>query len=348
MQAAFSRSSVGLMVRVFPVIGISNARQCALPVGPGAKKIGFLQQNSKTTTFRISPEPRDSMETPTGHDQNADQIAYWNGPGGQRWADRQQAQEILLTPVLDILIDRAKAKTGERIVDVGCGSGSTAIAFAKKVGPAGHVLGVDVSAPMLAQARELAPKDAPVEFVLADATVYPFVAASFDLLVSRFGVMFFAEPALSFANLRKALRPSGRLAFACWREPRENPWLIMPLQAVYKHVPKLPQAGPDDPGPFSFASEARVNNILSKAGFASVAMEPCNLSLDVAIGRGLDAAAEAALEIGPASRALEGQPPDVRAAAKNSIHEALAPFASGQAVPLAASIWVVTARGSRE
>ena len=286
------------------------------------------------------------MDTPAGHDQNADQIAYWNGPGGQHWTDRQQTQDILLAPVSDILIGRAKAKAGERIVDVGCGCGATTIAFAQKVGPAGHVFGIDISAPMLARARQIAPAGIPVDFALADATVYPFVSGSFDLVVSRFGVMFFAKPAISFANMRTALRPSGRLTFACWRQPRDNPWLMAPLQAVYKHVPKLPQLGPEDPGPFSFASEQRVIRILSEAGFSGIEMEPCNLSLDVAVGRGLDAAAETALEIGPASRALEGQPPEVRAAAANSIREALAPFATGNAVPLAASIWIVTALGS--
>ncbi len=236
-----------------------------------------------------------------GHDRNADQIAYWNGPGGQRWADRQQTQDVLLAPVADILIDRARPATGERIVDVGCGSGAVSIALAQKVGPTGHVLGIDISGPMLARARQIAPAGLPVEFMLADATVYPFAPASFDLLVSRFGVMFFAEPALSFANLRKALKPSGRLAFACWREPRENPIFMAPLQAVYKHVPKLPPQGPEDPGPFSFASEARVHRILSEAGFTAVAMEACNLALDVAVGRGLEAAVKGALEIGPAA-----------------------------------------------
>jgi ubiquinone/menaquinone biosynthesis C-methylase UbiE len=286
------------------------------------------------------------MDTPAGHDQNADQIAYWNGPGGQHWTDRQQAQDTLLAAVSDILIDRAGAKAGERIIDVGCGCGATAIAFAQKVGPAGHVFGIDISVPMLARARQLAPASLPLDFVLADATVYPFVSGSFDLLVSRFGVMFFAQPALSFANMRRALRPSGRLAFACWREPRDNPWLMAPLQAVYKHVPKLPQLGPEDPGPFSFASEQRVQRILSEAGFAGIAMEPCNLSLDVAIGRGLDAAVETALEIGPAARALEGQPSDVLGAATASIREALMPFVSGQSVRLSASIWIVTASAS--
>jgi len=178
--------------------------------------------------------------------------------------------------------------------------------------------------------------------------VYPFDPASSDLLVSRFGVMFFAEPALSFANMRKALRPSGRLTFACWREPRDNPFFMAPLQAVYKHVPKLPQLGPDDPGPFSFASEARVNRILSEAGFSDIAMERCDLALDIAVGRGLDAAVESALEIGPASRALDGQPADVTAAATQSLREALATFAKGQAVPLPASIWIVTAANSKD
>ena len=270
------------------------------------------------------------MDTPAGHDLNADQIAYWNGPAGQRWTDRQASQDVLLAPVSEILIDRARVRAGERMFDVGCGCGAIAIALAQRTGPAGHVLGIDISAPMLARARQVTPAGLPVEFVLADATVYPFEPASFDLLVSRFGVMFFAEPALSFANMRRALRPSGRLAFACWREPRENPWMMAPLQAVYQHVPKLPQQGPEDPGPFAFASEARVHRILGEAGFSGIAMEPCNLVLDVAIGRGLDAAVEAVLEIGPANRALEGQPPDVREAAKNSIREALAPFASGQ------------------
>ena len=126
---------------------------------------------------------------------------------------------------------------------------------------------------MLVRARELSPAKSNVEFLLADATIYAFEPASFDVLVSRFGVMFFAEPALSFANMRRALRPGGRLVFACWRTPRDNPWLMLPLQAVYEHVPKLPQLGPEDPGPFSFASEERVHRVLGEAGFSSIALE---------------------------------------------------------------------------
>ena len=286
------------------------------------------------------------MDTPQGHEQNADQIAYWNGPGGARWAERQASQDILLAAVAEILIDRAKPAPGERVVDVGCGSGATTNAFAQKVGLSGHVFGIDVSGPMLDRARQVTPKEAPVDYALADATVYPFDPESFDLLASRFGVMFFADPVHSFANLRRALRPTGRLAFACWREPRENPWMMMPLQAVYQHVPKLPQMAPEDPGPFAFASEERVRRILGEAGFKHIALEACPLALDLAIGRGLDAAVQGALEIGPASRALDGHSPEVRAAAAKTVRETLAPFVDGSSVRLPGSIWLVTARAS--
>jgi SAM-dependent methyltransferase len=286
------------------------------------------------------------MEPPVGHERNADQIAYWNGPGGQRWRDRQAVQDILLVPVSQALIERIGAGAGDRLVDIGCGCGATSIALAERVAPSGFVLGVDISAPMLARARELAPQGLPLDFVLADATVHPFEAASFNHLVSRFGVMFFAEPVVSFANLRRALRPAGRVTFACWREPRENPWMTAPLQAVYQHVPKLPPPGPEDPGPFAFASEARVQRILGEAGYQSVAMERVDLVFDIAIGRGLDTAVQSAMGIGPTSRALEGHPEEVRDAVKQSVRDLLAPLVKDQRLPLAGSIWIVTARAS--
>jgi SAM-dependent methyltransferase len=284
------------------------------------------------------------MEAPTGHEENADQIAYWNGAGGLRWAQRQPVQDVLLQPIADLIIDRAKIRSGERVLDVGCGSGSTTFAFAKAVGPSGHVMGIDISAPMLERAREVTPPGTPVEFALADATIHPFVPESFDLLASRFGVMFFADPALSFANLRKAMRRTGRLAFACWREARSNPFFMVPLQAAYQHVPKMPQVGPDEPGPFAFASEERVKRILAAAGFSDVAMEPVDLALDVAIGGGLEAAVKSAVEIGPAARAMTDQAPETVAAATQSIREALRPLVKGQTVLLDAAIWIVTAR----
>lgn len=286
------------------------------------------------------------MDNPATHERNADQAAYWNGPAGRRWLERQEALDIVLAPITEVLFDRARVAPGERVVDVGCGCGATTAELARRVGPSGHVLGVDISAPMLGRARERAPANLPLEFALADATVHAFEPGRTDLLFSRFGVMFFADPPLSFRNVRAALRPDGRLAFACWREPRKNPWMILPLQEAYKHVPRLPEVGPEEPGPFAFAREERVQRILEEAGFASIALEPVDLMLDIAAGRGVDAAVNAAMMIGPVNRALEGQPEEACEAAARSIRSALASLQKGGSVPLGASVWIVTARNA--
>jgi SAM-dependent methyltransferase len=197
---------------------------------------------------------------------------------------------------------------------------------------------------MIERARErAAAESSPAQFLVADGTILDLSGERADLMISRFGVMFFADPALSFANMRKALKPSGRLVFACWREPRLNPWLMTPLKAATRHAPPLPKLGPEDPGPFSFADEERVRRVLSSAGFVDVALEPVDLELDTAVGLGFENAVASALEIGPASRALEGQPDEVRSAAIAEIRAALKPFERGNRVPMAAAIWIVSA-----
>ena len=254
---------------------------------------------------------------------NAEQQAYWNGEAGMRWTRRQEIQDAVLSPISEIVVDRAAAAAGDYVIDIGCGCGATSVVLAQQVGETGRVLGLDISAPMLARARERIGYGSPLTFVEADATVYPFEAGRADLLFSRFGVMFFANPIISFANMRTALRPGGRLVFVCWREPKLNPWLIAPLQAAYKHVPRLPEVSADAPGPFAFASQAKLRGILERTGFADAVVEPFDLSLDLGAGHGLDMAVETTLSIGPASRALDGQPPELRAAAAASIREVL-------------------------
>ena len=284
------------------------------------------------------------MNIPAAHASNVDQATYWNGPAGGRWIDRQEMQDGVLAPVAERLLKSAGAAPGDRVIDVGCGCGATTLAVARVTGGAGRALGVDISAPMIARARErAAAESSPAQFLVADATIHDLSGERADLMISRFGVMFFADPALSFANLRKALKPTGRLAFACWREPRLNPWLMTPLKAATRHAPSLPKLGPEDPGPFSFADEARVRRILSAAGFVDVALEPVDLELDTAVGLGFENAVASALEIGPTSRALEGQPDEARSAAIAEIRAALKPFERGNRVPMAAAIWIVSA-----
>jgi SAM-dependent methyltransferase len=278
----------------------------------------------------------------TDHDNSAE-IAAWNGPLGRSWVDWQAAFDAVLEPIGAVTLARADVRTGERVIDVGCGAGATTLELGKRVGPSGSVIGVDVSGPLLARANERRPSGLPVKFIEADATAYGFPYGEFDLLFSRFGVMFFADPTQAFANLRAALRPSGRLAFACYRDPAENPLLMTSLRAAYEHVPRLPSPGPEDPGLFSFAQEARVHRILTGAGFHRIHCEPIDLEIDIALGRGLDEAVKIGLELGPIARAMAGQPSDIRQAVAQSIRGAYAPLQRGSSVPLRAAIWLVTA-----
>ena len=273
---------------------------------------------------------------------HADQVEFWNGVGGARWVSNQTRTEAMIAGVADLAIERAAVKPGETVIDIGCGCGGTTLEIAKLVGPTGHVIGADVSAPILAVAAERLAGFPNAETVLADAATYAFPPGVADLLFSRFGVMFFGDPSAAFANMRRALKPSGRLVFACWRPPNENPWMVAPLEATYKHVPPLPQLEPDDPGPFSFGKQERVTRILTEGGFNAPHFESVDLTFDLASGQGLPFAVACALEMGPSARALDGQPPEVRDAVAVSMAEFLARFEQGGSVKMQAGIWIVS------
>lgn len=271
-------------------------------------------------------------------------LAYWSGEGGDNWARQNEFTEAVLAPVMAVLFAAINARPGERIADIGCGCGALALALAKIVGAEGRVLGVDVSRAMLEVARRLTPAGARTEFVEADATTYAFPRGAFDLLVSRHGVMFFADPVRAFANLRAALKPGGRLVFSCFRTPKENPWAMTPLEAAYQVMPRLPKPGPEDPGPFSFADPARVERILGGAGFAAVTMTPHDLSFDIAAGGGLEMSIGYMVDIGPASRTFDKGDAAARAKVEAALRAGLKPHVKGKSIPLGAGIWIVTAK----
>jgi ubiquinone/menaquinone biosynthesis C-methylase UbiE len=273
-----------------------------------------------------------------------DQIAFWNQDGGAQWTRRQESWDVTLAPVSDAVLDRAAVQPGQWAIDIGCGCGATVLELARRVGAQGRVLGIDVSKPMLARAQERSRALPQVRLTEADATTHEFERGAYDLLFSRFGVMFFPDPPKAFTNLRGALKPSGRLAFACFRSPKENPFMMTAYAAVADLVPPLPKMAPEDPGPFAFADEARVRRILDAAGFKEVALEPVNLDLDVGSGKGVDEAVINALEIGPSARALREQPPELRAKGEAAIRQAFAAKEKNGRIPLTAAIWIVTAK----
>lgn len=273
-------------------------------------------------------------------DPNAAQLAYWNGPTGDRWASAWQMLERIEAGITGALLELAAPRAGERVLDVGCGAGSTTLALRERVGDGGAVTGIDISAPMLAVARARAAGTG-VAFVEADASTYALSPGA-DLVFSRFGVMFFAEPERAFGNLRRAAAADGRLAFVCWRVIEDNPWMTAPIDAARELVPEVEVPPPHAPGPFAFADGERLRGILERAGWRGIAIERHDHAM--VLGETPEQAARAALLIGPLARAAAELGDDARGRIRARLIEALAAFAAPGGVALPASSWLVSAR----
>jgi SAM-dependent methyltransferase len=206
-------------------------------------------------------------------------------------------------PFGDAALAAAAPAAGERVLDVGCGCGSATVALGNAVGPAGQVLGIDLSAAMLARAEQRAKAAGlgHVTFRRADAQTGDLRPGSQDLVFSRFGVMFFADPPAAFARLRRALRPGGRIAFACWQVPSANPWMALPNRAAIRFFGLAPPPH-DAPGPFSLADPDRTSAVLGAAGFTSVSIRPHRRTLRLGVGQSVAEWVHRRLLIGPASR----------------------------------------------
>lgn len=231
---------------------------------------------------------------------NQDQVDYWNGRAGQDWTALQERMDANLSAIHDALMPFAAPRAGEAVLDIGCGTGTTSMALADAVGPKGQVTGLDISREMLALAGQRGQGHANLSFAEADASHAPF-QPEYDLLFSRFGVMFFDNPTAAFANLRKAMKPGGRIAFACWRTPPENLWASAPVAAAKPLLPDAPPPDPLAPGPFAFADPGRIKAILEEGGFKAVRIDKFDGVMDM--GRDLDQAAAYTLRIGPLARA---------------------------------------------
>ena len=233
---------------------------------------------------------------------NAAQAEFWSSAPGRKWATHQARLDLLFGNVRDLLIGRAAARPGERVLDIGCGTGDTTLAFAGRVAPAGSVLGVDISAPLLEIGRSRAAGRAGVEFRCDDAQTAGFAPGGADLVASRFGVMFFADPVAAFANLRGALRPGGRLALVCWAAADRNPWTAITRDAGVARLGPAPVEPPGTAGQFGFAEIGRVLGILGAAGFHDPRGE--EVAVDLVVAGDAAAAADSATSIGPMARIM--------------------------------------------
>lgn len=269
---------------------------------------------------------------------NADQIEYWNSDSSDKWVRNNERMDRTLRPFSEHVLSVAGPSAGERVLDIGCGCGDTSIRMARA---GARVTGVDVSRPMLEFARQR-PGGEVVEFVEADASVHDFGDGVFDLLFSRFGVMFFSDADAAFANLGRMTRQGGRAAFACWRPLSENQWMLKPVIVAKDFIELPPRPGPEDPGPMAFSNPDRVNRVLKAGGFTDISIEP--FDQDMQMGATVEDAVVTAMEVGPISGAVK----DVAPATVESLKGALAGMLSGhltdQGVRLPGAIWCITAR----
>jgi SAM-dependent methyltransferase len=276
---------------------------------------------------------------------NAAQQQFWNNVGGPRWISLGGFVERRTAPVNPLLLAHAAVRPGERVLEIGCGTGAATVPLAQAVGPAGEVVGIDISEPMLEHARHnIAERRlANVSFLLADAQTHRFAPGHFDLLVSRFGVMFFADPAAAFANLIGALRPGGRLCFVCWTPLADNPHWLVPFEVARRHLGAPAPRPPREPGPLAFSDPDYVRDFLGAAGFADIAIERASVAI---AGSSPAEEAEHAMIMGPPGRLIEEKQPDdaLRARIRQDIEEAFAARARAGKVELPATVFFVTAR----
>ena len=272
---------------------------------------------------------------------NAAQVAYWNDTAGRTWADLQDRIDRQIRPLGLAAMDRLAPAPGEQVLDVGCGCGDTSLELARRVGPEGGVLGLDISAPMLevARGRAVASGAPNLDFQEADAQTAS-LPDDRDAVFSRFGVMFFADPAAAFGNLRRSLRPGGRLAFVCWRPLAENLWMRLPAEAAAGLVPPAPPPEPGTPGPFAFADPDRVRGILAEAGFTGIDISPHDEAIG---GLDLEGTVEMSFRVGPLGAILRERP-DLAPLLRERVREAVSPWLHGDAVYMPSATWMVGAR----
>ncbi len=271
---------------------------------------------------------------------NAEQAEDWNGASGREFIEQRERHERMLGPLTARLLAGAQVQGGENVLDVGCGCGDVTILAARAAG-SGHALGADFSRIQVAEARRLAAAAGVTNarFEAADVQVHPFGAGIFDVVLSKFGVMFFDDPGAAFGNLRKALRRGGRLAFLCWRTREENPIFTFGFAGAAA-VPGLRElTGPS--AAFSLAHTGRVGALLSGAGFGGIECEKADEPM--LVGRDVDDALEYERASPSAAELLAGLSPAQAAELTSQVRDRLMPYATPDGVIMPGAAWLVTA-----
>ena len=277
---------------------------------------------------------------------NSSQRAFWTDEAGQTWVDQRQVMDQTLAPVLDAVLDWSDLRPGERVLDIGCGAGTSTFEAAERVGPTGQVRGVDISTTLLDDARQRGANLPNVDFMLCDAGTADFRDDLHDVILSRFGVMFFADTQTAFTNMAKGLKPKGRMVFATWGDIAQNPYFTMPARISKTILGDPGKTDPDAPGPLALRDIEKVTGYLRGAGLTDIEAEAIPMHLTPPG----DVADVVALmcHIGPAERGLQRFQPDAatRARLHAALAEAVAPWQTKEGIRIPALINLFSARAA--
>ena len=272
------------------------------------------------------------------------QTALWNGGAGQGWVAMQDLIDRLYLPFEYLLVDAVARVSRGAVLDVGCGTGGTTVAVARRLGLDSRCTGIDISEPMIAAARaRVEGEGTPVRFIVADAQAHPFEPASVDTIMSRFGVMFFDDPVRAFANLRRAATDDGSLRCITWRSAAENAFMTTAERAAAPLLPDLPPRRPDGPGQFAFADEGRVHRILQESGWVDIEFRPIDLECTLPEKDLVTYLSR----LGPVGLILQDADDRTRARVIEAVRPAFDPYVHGADVRFTAACWLVAARAGR-
>jgi SAM-dependent methyltransferase len=275
------------------------------------------------------------------HPNDNEQAALWNGRAGRAWIDGQATLDRMFSAFEDLLADTVRNASARRVLDVGCGTGSTTLAAARAAGAQGECLGVDISQPMIAVARDRAEREgSTARFVAADVQTHAFEPARFDLVISRFGVMFFDDPVAAFTNLRRAASAGAPLQVIAWRSPAENPYMTTAERAAAPLLPDMPVRAPGAPGQFAFADRHRVASILQDSGWAAIDIQP----IDVDCAFPEKDLVGYFTRLGAVGQVLQDMDEATRRQVIGTVRAAFDPFVHGDEVRFTAACWMIGAK----
>jgi SAM-dependent methyltransferase len=274
---------------------------------------------------------------------DTEQLKLWNGIAGRAWVESQEMLDRILQPFEEILVAAISERPRKHVLDVGCGTGGTTLTIARLLEGSGRCTGIDLSVPMIDATRARAERMLnPPFFICADAQRYELEPATFDMIVSRFGVMFFDDPTRAFANLKSAATNDAEMRFIAWRSAAENPFMTTAERAAAKFLPNLPPRRPDAPGQFAFADARRVRSILQESGWAGIEIRPIEVDCTLPEKELLSYITR----LGPVGRILQEEELDERSLTQliETMRAAFESYVYGVDVRFTAACWLVSAR----